>query len=46
MDLPNVAIMFPWLSCFMLTCPGITHHEVRKHVCKKIIRRLEISKHD
>ena len=28
----NVAIMFTWASCFMLTCPGITRHDDMKYV--------------
>ena len=29
---PNVAIMFTWSSCFMLTCRGITRHDDMKYV--------------
>ena len=32
MDPPNVAVMFTWLSCFMLTCRGITRHDDMKYV--------------
>ena len=32
MDPPNVAIMFTWSSCFMLTCRGITRHDDMKYV--------------
>ena len=32
MDPPNVAIMFTWSSCFMLTCRGITRHDNMKYV--------------
>ena len=28
----NVAIMFTWSSCIILTCRGITHHDVMKYV--------------
>ena len=32
MDPPNVAIMFTWSSCFMLTCRGKTRHDDMKYI--------------
>ena len=32
MDPANVAIMFTWSSCFMLTCRDITRHDDMKYV--------------
>ena len=56
MDPQNVAIMFPWSRCFMLTCQGIKRHDDMKYInminqiiatkLGRSIRRQEICKHD